>query len=107
MTGATRKASAARELCRAWQNLLNRGELSPELEYRIQKMLDRMNPIMNKIYLKTAKGQAVLLQCLQKTQTLQDEVEAKGTRVFHVVTDLEKVFEDLLKTTYAFRVRGG
>jgi hypothetical protein len=107
MSEATGERSVAKQLCRAWEELLDRGGLSEELEYRILKMLERMIPIANKVFLKTAKGQIVLHQCLQKTVLLQEELYENRENAFLLLTDLERTFDDLLKTAYKFRVRTG
>ena len=97
----------ALELCRSWEDLLEQTELSPEVDYRIRKMINRMTPLLNKMYLKTVKGQEMVLQCAEKTKRLQDQLNSNGEHVYYFLTNLEKTHEDLLKKTYEFRIIAG
>lgn len=97
----------ALELRRAWEDLLEQTELSPEVAYRIRKMIDRMTPLLEKTYLKTVKGQEMVLQCAEKTRRIQHQLNSNKEDVYFSLTDLEKTYEDLLKRTYEFRIIAG
>ncbi len=97
----------ALELCRSWEDLLEQTGLSPEVDYRIRKMINRMTPLLNKMYLKTVKGQEMVLQCAEKTRRIQHQLNSNKEDVYFSLTDLEKTYEDLLKRTYKFRIIAG
>ena len=97
----------ALELCRSWEDLLKQAGFSPEVDYRIRKMIGRMTPLLEKTYLKTVKGQEMLLQCAEKTRRIQHQLNSNKEDVYFSLTDLEKTYEDLLKRTYEFRIIAG
>jgi hypothetical protein len=95
------------ELSRTWETLLEQTRLSSEIEYRVRKMLNRMTPLLDKAYLKTVKGQEMILQCAEKTRRIQQQLISNKEDVYFSLTDLEKTYEDLLKRAYAFRIIAG
>jgi hypothetical protein len=97
----------ARQLCLVWDEILHRETLSVEVEYRVRKLLDRVEPIQGKPFLQTAKGQDMLRQCLEMTGAVREALQRGGAPPWLALTDLEVLFDELLKTTYAFRVRTG
>jgi hypothetical protein len=97
----------AEELRHTWQDILEQRSLSQEVEYRIRKMMDRMTPLLGKMYLKTVKGREFILQCAEKTGRLLDHLDSNDEQLYYILTDLEKTYEDLLKRTYEFRIKAG
>ncbi|MGB6067217.1 MAG: hypothetical protein WBG50_20610 [Desulfomonilaceae bacterium] len=99
--------STLAELSSGWERLLQAQSLSVESAYRIQRLIDRGVPLANKMFLKTIKGREMILQCAELTRLLRLELESRGERVYEVLTDLEKTYEDLLRKTYEFRIKAG
>lgn len=99
--------AVAVQLLRAWEELLARDTLGQEVAYRIGKLADRAEPIRNKAFLKTGKGQEMTRRCLEMTQSLRAALARGGEVPWAALTDLETLFDDLLRTAYAFRVRAG
>jgi hypothetical protein len=81
--------------------------LHPEIAYRIEKLIQRMEPLADKIFFKTVKAHELLAECRHKTQALQQQLDSGGDKVFLLLTRLELTFEDLLRKTYAFRIKAG
>jgi hypothetical protein len=97
----------ARNLQEVWDRMTKMKALQPEIVYRIDKLIHRMEPLADKIFFKTVKAHEMLAECRNITQSLQKQIESDGDNVFLVLTHLEKTFEDLLKKTYAFRIKAG
>lgn len=97
----------ARRLCHAWEGMLEGEPLAGEVEYRVRKLLDRAEPIQGKAFLQTARGQEMLGRCLEMTLSLRDVLEGGREAPWADLTELEVLFEELLKAAYAFRVRTG
>lgn len=50
----------------------------------------------------------MILQCLEQTKHMRKNQDTGGKKnIFHILTDLEKTFELLLKKTYEFRIKAG
>ena len=97
----------AAELRRRWNNLLAEKGVSKELSYRIEKLDNRLEPILDKMYLKTVKGQEMLKLCGEKTESVRTALLCGNDGMFRLLTDLEKTYEELLKKTYEFRIKAG
>ena len=99
----TAKAIAV-DLHRTWQELLDREGLSPELDYRIGKMADRLMPVLDRTYLRSQAGHRAVLQCVEKTERFKTRLDRNGEDLFHVLTDLEKFYEDFLRMAHIYSV---
>jgi hypothetical protein len=97
----------ARNLQDVWDSMAKMKALQPEIVYRMEKLIHRMDPLADKIFFKTVKAHEMLADCRKITQSLQKQIESDGDNVFLLLTSLEKTFEDLLKKTYAFRIKAG
>lgn len=107
MGSAARERTAAGKLVRAWEEMLAGNALGEEVAYRIGKLADRAEPIRNKAFLKTGKGQEMSLRCLEMTQAFRATTARGGEVPWAALTELEVLFDELLRTAYAFRVRAG
>jgi hypothetical protein len=105
-TGSNGKALGLR-LVAELQALLARNGLSPEVAYRLGKIIQGLSPLLDRLYLKTLKGQELLLVCLEQTGALEDRLQAPGKDFYLLLTSLEKTYEDLLQKIYEFRVKAG
>jgi hypothetical protein len=97
----------AQRLQGTWDAMVKSDSLQPEIAYRIEKLIQRMEPLAGKIFFKTVKAHELLAECRLKTQALQQQLDSGGDKVFLLLTHLEKTFEDLLGKTYAFRIKAG
>jgi len=104
---ATKDRTAAGKLVRAWEEMLARDALVEEVAYRIGKLADRAEPIRNKAFLKTGKGQEMTFRCLEMTRAFRAALARGGEAPWVALTELEVLFDELLRTAYAFRVRAG
>jgi hypothetical protein len=95
----------ALELHRTFKQILERVGLSYEIEYRIRRMADRLPPILDKIYLKTETGRQSLNQCMEKTDVFIRHLNPDEEKIFYFLTDLEKYYEEFIKTAYLFHVQ--
>jgi hypothetical protein len=105
-TGSNGKALGLR-LVDDLQAILAREGLSPEVAYRLGKIIQGLAPLVDRLYLKTLKGQELLGECLEQTRALQDRLHAPDEDFYVLLTDLEKTYEDLLQKIYEFRVKAG
>lgn len=97
----------AQRLQEVWWAIVKIEHLHPEIAYRIEKLIHRMDPLTDKIFFKTVKAHEMLAECGLKTRALQKQIVSDGNEVFVLLTGLEKTFEDLLQKTYAFRIKAG
>lgn len=81
--------------------------LSPEVEYRIRKLIDRTVPLTEKMFVKTLKGRELICRCIAETHEVKRALESDDEIVYLALTDLERTYEDLLRKTYDFRVKAG
>ncbi len=97
----------AAELRARWENILAEKGLSEELSYRFEKLDRRLEPILDKMYLKTVKGREMLKLCGEKTDSVREAIRSGGDDLYLALTDLEKTCEVLLKKTCEFRIKAG
>jgi hypothetical protein len=95
------------ELSSGWEKLLQEETMPSELSYRIHRLIDRSLALTDKMFLKTLKGREMIWQCAEQTLLVRNELESGGNRLYETLTELEKIYEDLLKKTYQFRVKAG
>mgnify|MGYP006307794395 CR=1 FL=1 len=96
----------AQELYHTWEDMLDQGGLSWEVDYRIRKMIHRIIPLFDKIFIKTTKACEMMRQCTDLTYTVQRKLK-NGEGVYGSLTDLENIFEELIRKTYEFRIKAG
>ena len=97
----------ARELQDSWESMTQMEHLHPEIAYRVHKLVHRITPLADHIFFKTIKAHQLLVECSEKTVALQKQTESNGNHVFFLLTNLEETFDDLVRKTYAFRVKAG
>ena len=95
------------ELRDIWESMVQMERLHPEIAYRIEKLVHRIAPLADKVFLKTVKARELLVECREKTAALQNQIESDGNNAFYLLTNIEKTFEDLLRKTYEFRIKAG
>jgi len=87
--------------------LMARPGIPAEAAYRIRKMMDRVAPVADKVYLKTLKGGEMLLQCTEKAGIIGEHLNGDEDLLYLLLTDLETTCEELLKGVYEFRIKAG
>ncbi len=87
--------------------ILARPGLSPEVSYRIRKLMERVAPVSDRVYLKTLKGGETLLKCIEKAEIVGAHLDAEDESLYRLITDLEITCEALLTVTYEFRIKAG
>ncbi len=97
----------ARLLLRDWQQLLSQSGPNAEVTYRLHKMRAGLEPLLDRPFFKTVKGQELLQVCLAKTAAVQAADRVASPEVYRLLTELETVYEELLRRTYEFRVKAG
>lgn len=105
-TGSTGKALGLK-LVRNLEAILAQDGLSPEVAYRLGKIRQGLLPLVDRLYLKTLKGQELLVECLEQTEALNGRIQAPDHNLYLLLTNLEKIYEDLLQKIFEFRVKAG
>jgi hypothetical protein len=95
------------KLIRDLEALLEQEGLPREVSYRLGKIRQGLLPLLDRLYLKTFKGQDLLAECLEKTRILQGRLQTPTENLYLFLTDLERTYEDLLQKIYEFRVKAG
>jgi hypothetical protein len=90
-----------------WERILQAFELPAEIVYRIDKLTQRLDAISGKMFLKTVKARQMLSDCEQLTRQLTFCIAPPDSRTYYLLTDLENHFDQLVKKTYAFRIKAG
>lgn len=107
MSGRQHSRISALELNRLLEGLLDSGAASPEAEYRIRKLMSRTMALADKMFVKTVKGQELIAECMDQARLLQNHVGSGGQSLYRRLTELENIYEELLKKTYEFRIKAG
>ena len=98
-----------RKLKAIWYEMIAAGTPAAEIEYRIKKLIFRLDVIADKIFIKTVKAQDTLRECIRLTEQIQatsaTHPEAEAALV--LLTRLEGRMEALVKETHEFRVKAG
>ena len=96
--------SIALDLQRCWDDLLREKELPLEVSYRIRRLSDRLMPVLHKTYVKTEQGKRALAECRRKTDRLARHLHSGEERIYLFLTDLERFYEDFLRTAIVYSV---
>jgi len=105
-TGGTGKALGLKLVCNL-ESILAQDGLSPEVAYRLGKIIQGLLPLVDRLYLKTLKGQELLGECLEQAAALEGHLQVPDHNLYLLLTNLEKTYEDLLQKIYEFRVKAG
>lgn len=95
------------KLVRRWEGLLEQEGLAPEVVYRLRKIRQGLLPLLDRLYLKTLKGQEMLLKCTEQTRVLQERLPPSDENLYILLTNLERTCEELFQKIYEFRVKAG
>ena len=81
--------------------------LHPEIAYRIEKLVHRIVPLTDKVFLKTVEARQLLMECGEKTTLLQNQIESNGNDAFRVLTNLEKTIRVFVDKNIRIPNQGG
>jgi endonuclease III len=90
-----------------WRHMIATNGLTDELAYRIEKLILRVNSIVDKIFIKTVKAHNVLAECEQLTEQFRSELHKQDDKALMTLTRIEIQIDDLVKETHAFRIKAG
>ena len=90
-----------------WRETISSGMLSDEIVYRLEKLILRLDAVADKIFVKTAKAQEILLKCLQLTEQFQSKINVHREAAFLLLTHLEDRVDGLVRKTHEFRIKAG
>jgi hypothetical protein len=99
---------AIRRLVSLWQAILAESGSTREIGYRIEKLISRLDVVVDKMFTKTVKAHEMLHDCLLLTDRFQAErIHSNGTKALVLLTRLESCVDELVKKTHEFRVKAG
>jgi hypothetical protein len=90
-----------------WRDMIAANGLTRELAYRIEKLILRLDSIVDKIFVKTVKAHDILLECEQMTEQFKLELNKQPDKTLQILTQIEVQVDDLVKKTHAFRIKAG
>ncbi len=90
-----------------WRGLIESKGLSAEFAYRIDKLVLRLDVVVDKVFVKTVKARNMLSECEQITVLLKSELNRSQNKALALLTRLEDRIEHLVSETHAFRVKAG
>ena len=95
------------QLASIWREIITTGGGTHEIEYRLEKLILRLNVVADKIFIKTVRANDMLLECVQLTEHLQSALKIHGDAAFPVLTRLEGCIDQLVTKTHEFRIKAG
>jgi hypothetical protein len=90
-----------------WREIIAAKGLTGEFTYRIEKLIQRLDVIVDKIFVKTVKANNILIDCETLTEQFKSELHQPHNHTLMLLTRLEDQVEGLVKETLAFRVKAG
>ena len=98
-----------RKLKAIWCEMIAAGTPAAEIEYRIKKLIFRLDVVADKIFIKTVKAQQMLRECIRLTEQFQatSAASAQTAAALVLLTRLEDRVEAIVKETHEFRVKAG
>lgn len=90
-----------------WRGIIAAKGLSGELAYRMDKLVLRLDVIVDKVFVKTVKAQNMLSECETITVQFTSELDKSQKNALVLLTLLEDRMEHLVSETHAFRVKAG
>ena len=109
MSSFSNGKNTIRKLKAIWCEIIAAGTPAAEIEYRIKKLIFRLDVITDKIFIKTVKAQEMLRECIRLTEQFQATATTgpEATAALVLLTRLEDHVEVLVKETHEFRVKAG
>lgn len=107
VNAATKTRMLITRLYRLWETIIDAQAAKPEIAYRVGKLIHKLDTIADKMFVKTVKAQNMLDACGQMTQQLTPQLDPLKDGAFHLLTELETHFDELVTLTHEFRVKAG
>jgi hypothetical protein len=99
---------AIRRLVSLWQTIVAQSGSTREIGYRMEKLISRLDVVVDKMFTKTVKAHEMLRDCLTLTEQFQAErIHSSGEKALVLLTRLESCVDDLVRKTHEFRVKAG
>jgi hypothetical protein len=95
------------QLASVWREVIDAKALTGELAYRVEKLIQRLDVIVDKIFVKTVKAHNILFECESLTEQFKSELNKPHDRALLLLTRLEDKIDGLVRETHAFRVKAG
>jgi hypothetical protein len=90
-----------------WREMITAKGLTGELAYRIEKLIQRLDVTVDKIFVKTVKARNILIECETLTEQFKSELNKPHDKALLLLTRLEDHIDGLVKETHAFRIKAG
>lgn len=90
-----------------WRDVISAHSPPKEIVYRIEKLVSRLDVVVDKLFIKTVKAHHILLECIHLTEQFRTELSSRQKHVYGLLTRLEFCVDDLVRKTHEFRVKAG
>jgi hypothetical protein len=90
-----------------WRDIIAARGPTQEIVYRIEKLILRLDVVVDKLFIKTVKAHHILLECIHLTEQFRLELNSRRNQVYVLLTRLESSVDDLVRKTHEFRVKAG
>lgn len=107
MSSISNGKNLVKQLRSLWRGILAAKGLNGEFAYRFDKLILRLDVIVDKIFIKTVKAQNMLSECEKITMQIKSELDNSQNKALALMTRLEDQMEHLVSETHAFRVKAG
>lgn len=107
MCSILNEKGAIPQLNASLRNIVAKKGPTYEMVYRIEKLILRLDAMADKIFIKTVKAQAILLECVRLTEQFRSNLYERQNLAFFKLTRIEDLIDELVKKTYEFRIKAG
>lgn len=94
-------------LDRLWRDITKTSGIQNEFAYRVNKLVQKLDSVSDKMFVKTVKASEMLSECKDLTQQFKSSMDRREDRTYILLTRLEHLFNDLVTKTHEFRVKAG
>jgi hypothetical protein len=95
------------QLSSMWRTFGSTRTATPEIAYRLGKLSDRIDVVMDRIFIKTVKAYHLVCECWQLSGHLATDLDQDTGKVYRRLTEIERCVDDLVRKTNEFRVKAG
>jgi hypothetical protein len=95
------------QLSSMWRTYERNRAASPEIAYRLGKLSDRLDTVVDRIFIKTVKAYHLVCECWQLSGHLAADLDQDTGQVYRRLTEIERCVDDLVCKTNEFRVKAG
>jgi hypothetical protein len=90
-----------------WREIIDSRGLSQEVAYRLEKLILRLDVIVDKMFVKTVRAHDMLSECQQLTERFRSELNKHYHEALLQLTRLEAHLDELVRKTHEFRIKAG